>query len=136
MDEWKRRALGYLPFQKGEKSKTVEGNFQHPAQKMGSVPKDDYGLLKWKDYHVTVASTFKMLKDEEDFLDVTLVCDEESQISAHKVLCENKEHVLFRNHFKKEMWSEAFAGDAVGMLSLLPGNAPKVKEPSPSNSNA
>lgn len=95
MDEWKRRALGYLPFQKGEKSKTVEGNFQHPASKMGSVPKDDYGLLKWKDYHVTVASTFKMLKDEEDFLDVTLVCDEDSQISAHKVLCEKKEHVLF-----------------------------------------
>ena len=95
MDEWKRRALGYLPFQKGEKSKTGEGNFQHPAPKMGSVPKDDYGLLKWKDYHVTVASTFKMLKDEEDFLDVTLVCDEDSQISAHKVLCEKKEHVLF-----------------------------------------
>ena len=94
MDERKRRALGYLPFQKGEKSKTGEGNFQ---PRMGSVPKDDYGLLKWKDYHVTVASTFKMLKDEEDFLDVTLVCDEDSQISAHKVLYQNKGHLLFRN---------------------------------------
>ena len=136
MDEWKRRALGYLPFQKGEKSKTGEGNFQHQAPRMGSVPKDDYGLLKWKDYHVTVASTFKMLKDEEDFLDVTLVCDEESQISAHKVLCENKELVLFHNFLIKEMWREAFAGDAVGMLSILSGNAPKVKEPSPGNSNS
>ena len=93
MDEWKRRALGYLPFQKGEKSKTGEGNFQHQAPRMGSVPKDDYGLLKWKDYHVTVASTFKMLKDEEDFLDVTLVCDEESQISAHKVF-ENTQQLI------------------------------------------
>ena len=81
-----RRALGFLSFQKGEETTTAEDSFHYPAPKMGSVPKDDYGLLKWKDYHVTVASTFKMLKDEEDFLDVTLVCDEESQISAHKVL--------------------------------------------------
>ena len=86
MSGWGRRALGFLPFQKGEETTTAEGSFHYPAPKMGSVPKDDYGLLKWKDYHVTVASTFKMLKDEEDFLDVTLVCDEESQISAHKVL--------------------------------------------------
>ena len=136
MDEWKRRALGYLPFQKGEKSKTAEGNFQHPASKMGSVPKDDYGLLKWKDYHVTVASTFKMLKDEEDFLDVTLVCDEDSQISAHKVLCKNREHLYFHNFLKKEMWSQAFAGDAVGMLSILSGDAPKVKESSSGNINS
>lgn len=56
------------------------------VSKMGSAARDDqYGVLKWKDYHVTVASSFKMLKDEEDFLDVTLVCDEESQLSAHKV---------------------------------------------------
>ena len=34
------------------------------------------------------------------------------------------------------MWSQALAGDAVGMLSILPGNAPKVKEPSPGNSNS
>ena len=86
MAGWDRRSVGLLPFQTGEESTTAEGSFQYPAPKMGSVPKDDYGLLKWKDYHVTVASTFKMLKDEEDFLDVTLVCDEESQISAHKVL--------------------------------------------------
>ena len=86
MSGWGRRALGFLSFQKGEETTTAEGSFHYPAPKMGSVPKDDYGLLKWKDYHVTVASTFKMLKDEEDFLDVTLVCDEESHISAHKVL--------------------------------------------------
>ena len=85
MAGWDRRSVGLLPFQTREESTTAEGTFQYPAPKMGSVPKDDYGLLKWKDYHVTVASTFKMLKDEEDFLDVTLVCDEESQISAHKV---------------------------------------------------
>ena len=93
MAGWDRRSLGLLPFQTGEDSTTAEGTFQYPAPKMGSVPKEDYGLLKWKDYHVTVASTFKMLKDEEDFLDVTLVCDEESQISAHKVF-ENTQQLM------------------------------------------
>ena len=97
---------------------------------MGSVPKDDYGLLKWKDYHVTVASTFKMLKDEEDFLDVTLVCDEESQISAHKVF--NIKHTGVYGNFLSTF---LIVGDAVSLFSLFPGDAPKVQEPSPGDIN-
>ena len=124
MAGWDRRSLGLLPFQTREESTTAEGTFQYPAPKMGSVPKDDYGLLKWKDYHVTVASTFKMLKDEEDFLDVTLVCDEESQISAHKVF-------ETPDHLEDHLSTSEIVGDAVGLFSLFPGDAPKVQEPSP-----
>ena len=124
MAGWDRRSLGLLPFQTAEDSTTAEGTFQYPAPKMGSVPKEDYGLLKWKDYHVTVASTFKMLKDEEDFLDVTLVCDEESQISAHKVF-------ETPDHLEDHLSTSEIVGHAVGLFSLFPGDAPKVQKPSP-----
>jgi len=41
--------------------------------------------LRWPDYHDTILSTFRSLKAEEDFVDVTLSC-EENQYSAHKVV--------------------------------------------------
>jgi len=41
--------------------------------------------LRWPDYHNSVLSSFRSLKEEEDFIDVTLSC-EERQYSAHKVV--------------------------------------------------
>jgi len=41
--------------------------------------------LRWPDYHNSVLSSFRSLKEEEDFIDVTLSC-EEQQYSAHKVV--------------------------------------------------
>jgi len=41
--------------------------------------------LRWPDYHNSVLATFRSLKEEEDFIDVTLSC-EETQYSAHKVV--------------------------------------------------
>lgn len=41
--------------------------------------------LRWPDYHNSVLSSFRSLKEEEDFIDVTLSC-EETQYSAHKVV--------------------------------------------------
>ena len=72
--------LGYSFSQFQKEESTTEG-----WARMAASRSEEFGVLKWKDYHVTVATTFKMLKDEEDFLDVTLVCDEENQICAHKV---------------------------------------------------
>ena len=43
-------------------------------------------LLKWKDFHSTFANNFKNLRDEEEFMDVTLACSEDQQIQAHKVV--------------------------------------------------
>ena len=42
--------------------------------------------LKWNDFHSNVTKSFINLRREEDFYDVTLVCDDQKQISAHKVV--------------------------------------------------
>ena len=38
--------------------------------------------LKWNDFQSTVSTSFKTLRQEEDFFDVTLVSDDEVQMSA------------------------------------------------------
>ena len=40
--------------------------------------------LKWSDFEKNISKGFKELKNEEDFVDVTLAC-EGRQIQAHKV---------------------------------------------------
>ena len=42
--------------------------------------------LKWNDFQSTVSSSFKTMRQEEDFFDVTLVSDDEVQMSAHKII--------------------------------------------------
>ena len=42
--------------------------------------------LKWNDFHSTVSGSFGQLRKEEDFYDVTLVSDDESQLAAHKLV--------------------------------------------------
>ena len=42
--------------------------------------------LKWNDFQSTVSQSFSSLRKEKDFFDVTLVSDDEVQISAHKVV--------------------------------------------------
>jgi hypothetical protein len=40
--------------------------------------------LKWNDFQSSIMSSFRHLRDEEDFVDVTLACDLRS-FRAHKV---------------------------------------------------
>ena len=42
--------------------------------------------LKWNDFLLNVSKSFGILRKEEDFLDVSLVCDDEQIFSAHKVV--------------------------------------------------
>ena len=42
--------------------------------------------LKWNDYLVNVSRKFSLLRNEEDFSDVTLVTSDKRQVSAHKVV--------------------------------------------------
>ena len=65
----------------------------------------DKFALKWNDFHSNVAKSFQNLRKEEDFYDVTLVSDDQKQISAHKIvlsscseyfnyiLKQNKQHI-------------------------------------------
>ena len=46
----------------------------------------DKFCLKWNDFQTTVSSSFKTFRQEEDFCDVTLVSDDEVQMSAHKLI--------------------------------------------------
>ena len=42
--------------------------------------------LKWNDFQENVSKSFSILRKEEDFYDVSLVCDDEKILSAHKVV--------------------------------------------------
>ena len=41
--------------------------------------------LRWNDFENNISSTLRELRDDKDFFDVTLACDDE-QIQAHKVI--------------------------------------------------
>jgi len=41
--------------------------------------------LRWNDFESNISNAFKELRDDKDFFDVTLACDDE-QIQAHKVI--------------------------------------------------
>ena len=55
--------------------------------------------LSWGDFQKNVSETFSTLRDEKDFCDVTLVCDDESAISAHKLVLASCSS-FFKNIFK------------------------------------
>ena len=41
--------------------------------------------LRWNDFEGNISAAFRELRDDKDFFDVTLACDDE-QIQAHKVI--------------------------------------------------
>ena len=42
--------------------------------------------LQWNDFKENAISAFGSLKDDQDFSDVTLVCEDGQQVEAHKVI--------------------------------------------------
>jgi hypothetical protein len=42
--------------------------------------------LKWNDFTVNVASTFRDLHSRQDFVDVTLACSDGTTLDAHRVI--------------------------------------------------
>jgi len=64
---------------------------------MGST--DEQFCLRWNDFQQCIKSTFQDLRDDTDFLDVTVSCDGE-QVKAHKVIL-SACSVTFRNLLKK-----------------------------------
>ena len=57
--------------------------------------------LRWNDFESNISNAFKELRDDKDFFDVTLACDDE-QIQAHKVILSACSpffrNILRRNH--------------------------------------
>jgi len=42
--------------------------------------------LKWNDFESNISFSFKELREEKDFFDVTLACEDDNQVMAHKVI--------------------------------------------------
>jgi len=57
--------------------------------------------LRWNDFESNISSAFRELRDDKDFFDLTLACDDDEQIQAHKVILAACSpffrHVLRRN---------------------------------------
>jgi hypothetical protein len=49
-----------------------------------SGPQESF-VLRWSEFQANIANSFQELREDEDFFDVTVACDGEHQISAHKV---------------------------------------------------
>ena len=47
---------------------------------------DEQFCLRWNDFQDSLLTTLQDLRAEEDFVDVTLVCDNGEQIPAHKLI--------------------------------------------------
>lgn len=58
------------------------------------TPSEQQYALKWNDFQTSILSSFRHLRDEEDFVDVTLACDQRS-FTAHKVI-HPKKATLFK----------------------------------------
>ena len=59
----------------------------------------DQFCLRWNDFQSNISDAFKELREEKDFFDVTLACDD-SQIDAHKVIL-SACSPFFRNVLKR-----------------------------------
>ena len=58
-------------------------------------------FLKWNDFESTASKSFSLLRSEEYLHDVTLVCDDNAQVSAHKLVlsaCSEYFKTLFKNN--------------------------------------
>ena len=42
--------------------------------------------LKWNDFQINISSAFGELREDRDFSDVTLVCEDGKQLEAHKII--------------------------------------------------
>ena len=60
--------------------------------------------LKWNDFQSVVSQSFSVLRREEEFYDVTLVSDDQTQIPAHKLVLSASSH-FFKSILKRNSHS-------------------------------
>ena len=66
---------------------------------MGASSEEQF-CLRWNDFQQCIKTTFTDLRDESEFMDVTLSCDGGEQVKAHKVIL-SACSVTFRHLLKK-----------------------------------
>ena len=47
---------------------------------------DEKLCLQWNDFRDNISSAFGNLRDDKEFTDVTLACEDGQQVEAHKVV--------------------------------------------------
>ena len=62
----------------------VSGGSSDRAQ--DSMTSNDKFCLKWNDFRENLTDSFNKLREDCEFSDVTLVCEENQQIEAHRVI--------------------------------------------------
>ena len=67
--------------------------------KMGASSEEQF-CLRWNDFQQCIKTTFTDLRDESEFMDVTISCDGGEQLKAHKVIL-SACSVTFRHLLKK-----------------------------------
>ena len=60
--------------------------------------------LKWRDFETNVSSSFRLLRTDDDFSDVTLVSSDQLQLSAHKLVLSSCSE-YFKNILKQNKHS-------------------------------
>ena len=81
--------------------------------------------LKWNDFQTNVSNAFRNLRKTENFYDVTLVSDDQKQISAHKVVLASSseyfKNILTSNTHSHPMLclSGVNAGDIKNMMDFM-----------------
>ena len=70
--------------------RTWSGRFSYKSLfslcgKMGASSEEQF-CLRWNDFQQCIKTTFTDLRDESEFMDVTLSCDGGEQVKAHKVI--------------------------------------------------
>jgi len=63
--------------------------------------------LEWNDFETTIRNSFKALREEQDYFDVTLACDDGYMIEAHKIILSAGSE-FFRNIFTKMKHKNVF----------------------------
>ena len=66
---------------------------------MGASSEEQF-CLRWNDFQQCIKTTFTDLRDESEFMDVTISCDGGEQLKAHKVIL-SACSVTFRHLLKK-----------------------------------
>ena len=65
---------------------------------------DEKLCLLWNEFRDNASSSFRDLRDDRDFTDVTLACDDGQQVEAHKVVLISSSP-FFLNMLKKNKHS-------------------------------
>ena len=80
--------------------------------------------LKWHDIKEDMKNTFESLIETNDFVDVSLVCEDGQLVEAHKV-------IFFSFYFFAFFLFLFFLGDLGGIKLFLPESAEKKLKTSP-----